>query len=253
MENNDIKLFDLLLHIPNYLSKRDCEALIKYYNKVESEKLSYYEHSTTPEGVTKDSSFRCIEVIDPNILEFGVLRFAVVDLVKKYRAHLESFNSFHTHNIRTGAFNYVHKYRLLKYSEGSSIHQHTDHAPFGYGSCTINLNEDYEGGEFTFFKGKKEIKLKQGDAIVFPADHYWVHEVKKIISGERYSFNCFLNKIPNDILMNLNQIASHFSSLIHDPCYVGEHLIIVSEDELLDRTQTETQNISDNTTPNPEY
>jgi hypothetical protein len=23
MENNDIKLFDLLLHIPNYLSKRD--------------------------------------------------------------------------------------------------------------------------------------------------------------------------------------------------------------------------------------
>jgi hypothetical protein len=251
MENNDIKLFDLLLHIPNYLSKRDCESLIKYYNKVESEQLSYYEHSTTPEGEDKSSSFRCIEITDPTVVEFSLLRFAVVDLAKRYRAYLESFNSFHMHNIRTGAFNYVHKWRLLKYSEGSSIHQHSDHAPFGYGSCTINLNEDYEGGEFTFFNGKKQIKLKQGDAIVFPADHYWVHEVKKIISGERYSFNCFLNKIPVDIMMSLNDLAAHWSCLTHHPCYVGDSLIIVSEDELLDRMQTETQNSTDNNNPNP--
>jgi len=253
MENNDIKLFDLLLHIPNYLSKRDCETLINYYNKVESEKSSYYETSMAPEGAYKEASFKCVEVDDPNSIEFNILRFAVVDLVKKYGNYLESFNSFHTHSLRTGAFNYVHKYRLLKYGEGSSIHQHSDHGPFGYGSCTINLNEDYEGGEFSFFNGKNQIKLKQGDAIVFPADYYWVHEVKTIVSGERYSFNCFLNKVPNEIVHNLNDLSSYFSHMTQHPCYVGEGIVIISEDELQARMQTKTQNNINNPDPNSEY
>jgi len=253
MENNDIKLFDLLLHIPNYLSKRDCESLINYYNKVESEKLSYYETSMAPEGVYKKASFKCIEVDDPNSVEFGILRFAVVDLVKKYCDYLESFNSFHNYSIRTGSFNYVHKYRLLKYGEGSSIHQHSDHGPFGYGSCTINLNEDYEGGEFVFFNGKNQIKLKQGDAIVFPADHYWVHEVKTLVSGERYSFNCFLNKVPNEVISNLNNLASYFSHVLQHPCYVGKGLVIMSEDELQAKMDTEMQNSTDNINLNSNY
>ena len=194
MKTDDIKLFDLLLHIPNYMSKRDCESLINYYN--DATEHSYYENSTTPEGVHKHSTFKCIELTNPNHREFSILRFAVVDLVKKYRKYLESFNSFHTHAIKTNTFNYIHKYRLLKYDKGASIHPHSDHAPYGYGSCTINLNEDYEGGEFSFFNGKHEINLKRGDAIIFPADHFWVHEVKPIILGERFSFNSFLNKVP---------------------------------------------------------
>jgi predicted 2-oxoglutarate/Fe(II)-dependent dioxygenase YbiX len=232
MKTDDIKLFDLLLHIPNYMSKRDCESLIKHYNEVESAKSSYYERSTTPQGIHKASSFKCIELADPHSIELNMLRFAVIDLVKKYRDYLDSFNSFHVHNIRKSAFNYVHKYRILKYTEGASIHAHSDHAPYGYGSCTINLNEDYEGGEFSFFNGKNEIKLKQGDAILFPADHYWVHEVKPIISGTRYSFNCFLNKLHVEVMNNLNDLAEKFGDNPACSHYVGEGVNIVSEEEL---------------------
>ena len=44
-----------------------------------------------------------------------------------------------------------------------------------------------------------QIKLKQGDALIFPADHYWVHEVKPINKGVRYSVNCFLQSIPQSV------------------------------------------------------
>jgi hypothetical protein len=238
MKTDEIKLFDLLLHIPNYMSKRDCQSLIKHYDEIESKQSSFYEASTTPDGIRKKSTFTCVELVDPHSIELNMLRFAVVDLVKKYRDYLESFNSFHTHSLKKGAFNYVHKYRLLKYNKGTSIHPHSDHAPFGYGSCTINLNEDYEGGEFTFFNGKYKLNLKQGDAIIFPADHYWVHEVKPIISGSRYSFNCFLNKLHTEVMMSLNNLADKFADNPACPYYVGEAVNIVSEEELKEIKQS---------------
>jgi predicted 2-oxoglutarate/Fe(II)-dependent dioxygenase YbiX len=253
MKDNDIKLFDLLLHIPNYLSKRDCETLINYYKKNEATSGSSYEASMTPDGEYKQSSFKCIELCDPNSVELNILRFSVHDIIKKYHEYLNSFKSFHTTSIKFGSHNYVHKYRILKYSKGSSIHPHSDHMPFGYGSCTINLNEDYEGGAFTFFNGRNEINLKQGDAIIFPADHYWVHEVKPIISGERFAFNSFLNKIPEDIMIHLNRLSSHFSSLPQHSCYVGENLVVMSEDEMKGCISEELQNGSDNSIPNTEF
>jgi hypothetical protein len=232
MKTDDIKLFDLLLHIPNYMSKRDCESLMKHYDEIETKKSSFYEASMAPEGIRKRSTFTCVELVEPQSIELNLLRFAVVDLVKKYHEYLESFNSFHMYNIKKGCFNYVHKYRILKYIKGASIHAHSDHAPYGYGSCTINLNEDYEGGEFSFFNGKHEIKLKQGDAMVFPADNFWVHEVKPIISGTRYSFNCFLNKLHVEVMNDLNNLADRFGYNPACPHYVGEGVNIVSEQEI---------------------
>jgi hypothetical protein len=178
------------------------------------------------------SSFKCIEICDPNSVELNILRYSVHNIIKKYNEYLKSFNSFHTTSLKLGSHNYVHKYRILKYSKGSSIHPHSDHAPFGYGSCTINLNEEYEGGAFSFFNGKHEINLKRGDAIIFPADHYWVHEVKPITSGERFAFNTFLNKIPHNIVMHLNSLASNFECLPNHPDYVGNSLTVLTEEEM---------------------
>lgn len=245
MNNNDIKLFDLLLHIPNYLAKRDCDALIKYYQQHEATNGSHYESSMTPDGEHKRSSFKCIDIRDANSIELKILKFSVHDIIEKYNEYLKSFNSFHTTSLRFGSHNYVHKYRILKYSKGSSIHPHSDHAAYGYGSCTINLNEDYEGGAFSFFNGKHELNLKQGDAIIFPADHYWVHEVKPIISGERFAFNSFLDKIPENIKMNLNNLAENFVDLVDHPAYVGPNLTLIRPD-----IAQETQNVGNTVIPN---
>ena len=90
-------------------------------------------------------------------------------------------------------------YRIIKYKKGQWIHPHTDHDPNVYGSCTINLNEDYDGGIFSFWGGKHKVELKRGDCMIWPADFLWVHEVEEITRGTRYSVNCFLRNKPQHL------------------------------------------------------
>lgn len=82
--------------------------------------------------------------------------------------------------------------RILKYSKGEQIIDHLDIDPHIRASCTLNLNEEYTGGEFIFFSNKHVETFKTGDAMIFPAEPIWVHGTKPIINGERYSINCFL-------------------------------------------------------------
>jgi hypothetical protein len=60
-------------------------------------------------------------------------------------------------------------------------------------SIIINLNEDYDGGEFNFPKQDVKVKLKMGDAICFPP--YWTHphEVSPVLLGQyRYTINTWI-------------------------------------------------------------
>ena len=88
---------------------------------------------------------------------------------------------------------YSHKLRLMKYEKGAKIHPHVDHAPHVYGSCTFNLNENYEGGEFRFFNGQIKEIFTTGDAMMFPAEPIWIHGTEPITKGTRYAINCFLS------------------------------------------------------------
>jgi hypothetical protein len=60
-------------------------------------------------------------------------------------------------------------------------------------SIIINLNDEYEGGEFHFLKQDVKIKLKKGEGICFPP--YWTHphEVSSVSFGEyRYTINTWI-------------------------------------------------------------
>ena len=60
-------------------------------------------------------------------------------------------------------------------------------------SIIIALNSDYEGGIFNFPLQNYKVKLKQGDAIVFPATYTHRHEVSSPENGTlRYTINTWL-------------------------------------------------------------
>jgi hypothetical protein len=83
--------------------------------------------------------------------------------------------------------------RIMRYKEGQEIKDHIDIGDSNNrASCTINLNSNYEGGEFSFFSGKHLLNLKEGEGIIFPAEQIWIHGVRPITKGTRYSINCFL-------------------------------------------------------------
>ena len=125
---------------------------------------------------------------------FKLIHNAVEKMVCDYQDYLDTFNAFHV--MRRVSLMYPHMYRIMKYDTGAWIHPHVDHDPEVYGSCTINLNDEYTGGDFAFWGGKHKVKLEKGDAMIWPADYYWVHEVEEIMSGFRYSVNCFLRSTP---------------------------------------------------------
>lgn len=80
-------------------------------------------------------------------------------------------------------------YDLLKYEAGYGYSQHIDNFmdfPRSV-SCSIALNDDYEGGEFTFFDKKISIKQKAGSVVMFPSSFQYPHAVEKVVSGTRYS------------------------------------------------------------------
>ena len=80
-------------------------------------------------------------------------------------------------------------YELLKYTEGQFYIQHTDSFKERQRavSCSISLNDDYEGGEFAFFDRELKYKLSKGSAILFPSNFMYPHEIMPVTKGTRYS------------------------------------------------------------------
>ena len=85
-------------------------------------------------------------------------------------------------------------YELLRYREGQFYVQHTDHFKENprVASCSICLNDDYEGGEFAFFDRNKVIKPKKGSVIMFPSSFMFPHEVMPVTRGNRYAIITWL-------------------------------------------------------------
>jgi predicted 2-oxoglutarate/Fe(II)-dependent dioxygenase YbiX len=80
-------------------------------------------------------------------------------------------------------------YELLKYPEGCFYIEHTDSfkARPRAVSCSFILNNDYEGGEFAFFNRELKYKVEKGDALMFPSNFMYPHEVMPVTKGTRYS------------------------------------------------------------------
>ena len=90
---------------------------------------------------------------------------------------------------------------FLRYKPGGKYEKHVDRGAISgrYLTVIINLNSDYEGGEFVFFnpltrnkEGVKEEKLKEGSVLIFPSNFLFPHSIKPITKGTRYSLVCWL-------------------------------------------------------------
>ena len=193
----DIKVTDLIHRINSFMPKDKCDQLINLFeNNIDLCKqetsLKYIE------GKEKNSytdNFKCLNL----------------SIHKNKNKELEKGFKIYSHYIQGMIINYINflkinfstsidskwicasdNVRILKYEVGNEIKDHLDMNLIIRGSCTINLNEGYEGGEFTFFSRKHQEILKTGDSIIFPADHIWIHGTKPVTKGVRYSINCFL-------------------------------------------------------------
>jgi hypothetical protein len=146
----------------------------------------------------------------PALTHIGVENFGVrnCDQILISDQNIISENTFKRQNIDDLVFQSVSKvlheykeihpgfkveidtgYQLLRYNEEQYYLQHTDSFKEQQRSlsCSIQLNEDYDGGEFAFFDREIMIRSKKGSAIVFPSNFMYPHEIMPVIRGTRYS------------------------------------------------------------------
>ena len=190
----DQKITDLIYRIDNLVPKNICQSLINFYE--ENEKLSSSEDSyKVKENKKSSDNYKCLNIsqlrnTNKNFEEpFKIISQYLSIMLTNYVLHIrkEICPTFSSMFI-----NQTDNIRILKYNEGAYIGDHSDVGPSIRASCTLNLNEDYEGGEFRFFDGRVKHKFKTGDAMLFPAEPIWIHGTEPVTKGTRYSINCFL-------------------------------------------------------------
>jgi len=205
LETTNQKKQDNITYSPIIMSSQTkLEEFIKVFDDVMSEDvcdliLNEYMNSgewaptTIASGIDKNiRSCTEIELSKSEIIEKNIDRRTNIDnLIHNSVSEIIQIYSnicpFFNVNIDTG-------YQLLKYEEGEFYTQHTDSFIEQQRSlsCSIQLNEDYDGGEFAFFDRDMMIRSKKGSAIVFPSNFMYPHEIMPVIKGTRYSIITWL-------------------------------------------------------------
>ena len=190
------KISDLKYRINGLVPVNVCRKIIDIFEKYPE--LSFTEESykfkTNKHEMDNFKSLNLSAINNPNediLYALNNARIYIGTMIANYVLHIKSKKISPTFSDKL--ISSSSNIRILKYDVGQSIKDHSDVGENIRASCTLNLNEDYEGGEFRFFDGQIKEVFKTGDAMLFPAEPIWIHGTEPITKGTRYSINCFLN------------------------------------------------------------
>ena len=182
-----INLKDFIFTVDDILTDMECEFIIEEFGKNKVYKERCFESNSTE---IRESTVDITSLV-PNTEAFDLVHNATNHLIYEYSQYLEELDFIWSDRM-IADFSYSHNYRLMKYSEGQSIHDHVDKDWYVFGSATLSLNDEYEGGNFRFFRGKHKVRTKKRQGMIWPAEMYFVHGVAPITEGVRWSVNSFL-------------------------------------------------------------
>ena len=195
----DHKIIDQKYHLKGLINKNICNELIQFYEDnlsdvVKEGSYKFNQDSSLNTKVEDNCGFLNIS-LHKNEKKYEQ---AYTTILKYLRIVLVNHEIYIRNNFcptyENVFMNKTDKIRIIKYEVGESIKDHTDVDQTNRGSLTINLNDDYEGGEFRFFGGQVKVTLSAGEAMLFPAEPLWIHDTEPITKGARYTINCFLKQ-----------------------------------------------------------
>jgi hypothetical protein len=188
--NSTSKLEDFIQVFDDILLEKHCNAIIKEYelsDEWQSLGTGTYNIKNTQARTCTGIPISHEVIIDKNYeIRKRIDEILFVSTQKVIEKYKEIFSSFKM-EIDTG-------YEMLRYEKGQYYIQHTDSFKEQQRSlsCSIQLNDDYIGGEFAFFDREILIRTKPGSVIVFPSNFMYPHEIMPVIEGTRYSIITWL-------------------------------------------------------------
>ena len=195
----DHKIIDQKYHLKGLINKEICNQLIKFYEDhkhmtIFEQSYKFNEDSQSNKREEDNCTFLNISHLK-NLKDFEesfkiILKYIRIVLVNHEIYIRNTFCPTYKNTFMTNTNNI----RIIKYEVGQRIKDHSDVEENVRGSLTINLNDDYEGGEFRFFGGQVTVNLSAGEAMLFPAEPIWIHGTEPVTKGARYAINCFLRQ-----------------------------------------------------------
>jgi predicted 2-oxoglutarate/Fe(II)-dependent dioxygenase YbiX len=188
---------DLLSNIliqPKVVTKENCKYLIDYANRAEKEQMGVFDPDKT--NLTKQQEHKVDKSSrDVKCADVTPILPQIQDLMKNTIDHI--INPFYNFKIRDSEMP-----QLLYYEKGGHYKPHYDAEalwtnPDGTKmwkksvdrdlSTVLFLNNDFEGGYFTFPDLRVTIKPEPGLLVCFPSSRWFKHCVEPVLSGQRYS------------------------------------------------------------------
>ena len=174
--------------VKNTIPKHLCESMINECNKKEWRKHTWNNYTT---GENSSESTKELDVMSSTLSQQNKLKLPIAKALDEYQ-RLCSWEGEKTGSQWLSSYSTI---RFNRYEVGTMMRKHYDHIhSIFYGkkrcvplvSMVVNLNEEYEGSEFTC--RDTTIKLKTGDILMFPSNFMYPHEVTECTKGTRYSF-----------------------------------------------------------------
>ena len=180
-----MKLEEAIVVLNNLTNKDFIELIKKYTDKKAIKKLS------TVGGDTKHIRNVFGYTLTKNNISDKIFFKHIDRIIQQHYSHYK----FKFPYLKTSNLNQID---LLKYEVGGKYEIHTDHGHQGQRTLTfiLNLNEDYEGGDFVFYNQDntemKRVKCTTATCIMFPSNFQYPHRIEPITKGTRYSIVAWL-------------------------------------------------------------
>jgi len=178
------KVNDYVVTLENVLTPNLCNAILEEYSGTDE-----WRQTTVGNGEVRE-----------NVRSANVISISQECTIHKNESVRKKLDSYVFASVADAIRRYKEKfthcsidsdsgYDLLRYETGQFYTEHTDSfavSPRAV-SCSLALNDDYEGGEFGFFGRELVIKVPKGGAVLFPSNFMYPHEIMPVTKGTRYS------------------------------------------------------------------
>ena len=178
-----------LFMFENYIDDNTVRELVEYAEQHEGQRLMVIDDkNSTPDNIVKTEDKRRVTERVP----LGEWRQRVNELVKNIYINLAD-QCFHQ------KLDWLEVPDLMRYREGGYYLRHADsqnidpetrrwHKVIDRDiSMLIYLNNDFEGGELSFYKLNYQIRPRAGAVVLFPSDHRFLHQAETVKKGVRYA------------------------------------------------------------------
>ena len=192
-----------IVEVENFLTKEEVEILLDFSRKNSSFDLGATEYNENGTLIYDDNVWVNRVATTETLVKSGPEMITIIEnIINRFKLVIEDF--FEVEIISTGP-------ALVRWPVGARQEPHADKELHeGPDAGTANafpwydlgtvfyLNDDYEGGELYFPQHGIEFKPKAGAAYFFPGDMNYIHGVRPIISGCRYTSPVFwtITKLP---------------------------------------------------------